>query len=292
MTIIKCKPEITPIFRVVRSNDLLHLRCPSSMRLPPSTSKSLEMEGPQEDSNFGLQNLNSLRVPGAGGATAQPGGATAQRSGAGRCNRPAKEVSPPSSRVLGGATAWLSNFTAFRRTSSDGLSASSRTCDDFNEFPISSRLVPAASPTILRTLKRPSNLTPVSLLCVFWSLPEVHRSITEGSSDDRRKFAGSSREEAIDASEQVAAVEPPKPGGDTAWAQSPSETGRCNRPSQEVAPLGLGLRALAEQCNRLSQAVAPPELGLRALARGATAPDKSWHRLEAKSSSSARRCNR
>ena len=44
MTIIKSKPEITPIFRVVRSNDLLHLRGPSSMRLSPSTSKSLEME--------------------------------------------------------------------------------------------------------------------------------------------------------------------------------------------------------------------------------------------------------
>ena len=35
------------------------------------------------------------------------------------------------------------------------------------------------------------------------SLPEVRRSITEGSSDDRRKFAGSSPEEAIDAPEQV-----------------------------------------------------------------------------------------
>ena len=68
---------------------------------------------PQEDSNFGLQNLNSLRVPGAGGSTAQPGGATAQRSGAGRCNRPAKEVSPPSSRVLGGATAQLGGATAY-----------------------------------------------------------------------------------------------------------------------------------------------------------------------------------
>ena len=41
-----------------------------------------------------------------------------------------------------------------------------------------------------------------------------------------------------------------------------------------MAPLGLGLRALAERCNRLSQAVAPPELGLRALAGGATAPDR------------------
>ena len=36
------------------------------------------------------------------------------------------------------------------------------------------------------------------------SLPEVRRSIAEGSSDDRRKFAGSSTEEAIDAPEQVA----------------------------------------------------------------------------------------
>ena len=36
------------------------------------------------------------------------------------------------------------------------------------------------------------------------SLPKVRRSITEGSSDDRRKFAESSSEEAIDATEQVA----------------------------------------------------------------------------------------
>ena len=36
------------------------------------------------------------------------------------------------------------------------------------------------------------------------SFPEVHKSITEGSSDDRRKFTGSSPEEAIDAPEQVA----------------------------------------------------------------------------------------
>ena len=36
------------------------------------------------------------------------------------------------------------------------------------------------------------------------SLLEVRRSITEGSSDDRRKFDGSSPEEAIDAPEQVA----------------------------------------------------------------------------------------
>ena len=35
------------------------------------------------------------------------------------------------------------------------------------------------------------------------SLPEVRKSITEGSSDDRRKFVGSSLEEAIDAQEQV-----------------------------------------------------------------------------------------
>ena len=35
------------------------------------------------------------------------------------------------------------------------------------------------------------------------SLPEVRRSITEGSSDDRRKFAGNSPEEAIDASGKV-----------------------------------------------------------------------------------------
>ena len=36
------------------------------------------------------------------------------------------------------------------------------------------------------------------------SLSEVRRSITEGSSDDRWKFAGSSPEEVIDAPEQVA----------------------------------------------------------------------------------------
>ena len=39
--------------------------------------------------------------------------------------------------------------------------------------------------------------------CKSRSLPEVRRSITEGSLDDRRKFAGSSLEEAIDAPEQV-----------------------------------------------------------------------------------------
>ena len=38
------------------------------------------------------------------------------------------------------------------------------------------------------------------------SLPEVRRSITEGSSDDRRKFAGNSPEETIDAPEQAAEI--------------------------------------------------------------------------------------
>jgi hypothetical protein len=38
------------------------------------------------------------------------------------------------------------------------------------------------------------------------SLPEVRRSITEGSSDDRQKFAGNSPEEAIDAPEQAAEI--------------------------------------------------------------------------------------
>ena len=38
------------------------------------------------------------------------------------------------------------------------------------------------------------------------SLSEVCRSITEGSSDDRRKFAGSSPEEAIDALKQAAEI--------------------------------------------------------------------------------------
>ena len=36
------------------------------------------------------------------------------------------------------------------------------------------------------------------------SLPKVRRRITEGLSDDRRKFARNSSEEAIDAPEQVA----------------------------------------------------------------------------------------
>ena len=38
------------------------------------------------------------------------------------------------------------------------------------------------------------------------SMPDVRRRITEGLSDDRRKFAGNSPEEAIDASEQAAEV--------------------------------------------------------------------------------------
>ena len=38
------------------------------------------------------------------------------------------------------------------------------------------------------------------------SLPEVRRSITEGSSDDRRKFAGNSPEDAIDVPEQAAEI--------------------------------------------------------------------------------------
>nr|ABF70039.1 hypothetical protein MA4_78I12.80 [Musa acuminata] len=128
----------------------------------------------------------------------------------------------------------------------------------------------------------------------------------DGSSDSRQRFCGNKSEKSMSLSKTLvgtrqvdrlqfnyfAPVEPPKPGGGTAWAQSPSETGWCNRPSQEVAPLGLGLRALAERCNRLSQAVAPPELGLRALAGGATAPDKRWHPTEAQSSSFAKWCNR
>ena len=36
------------------------------------------------------------------------------------------------------------------------------------------------------------------------SMPDVRRRITEGLSDDRRKFAGNSPEEAIDAPEQIA----------------------------------------------------------------------------------------
>ena len=38
------------------------------------------------------------------------------------------------------------------------------------------------------------------------SLSEVRRSITEGSSDDRRKFARSSPEDAIDAPEQAVEI--------------------------------------------------------------------------------------
>ena len=45
MTISKCKPEITPILQWFGQMTYIHLRGPSSMRLPPSTSKSLEMEG-------------------------------------------------------------------------------------------------------------------------------------------------------------------------------------------------------------------------------------------------------
>ncbi|CAL9158885.1 unnamed protein product [Musa hybrid cultivar] len=53
-------------------------------------------------------------------------------------------------------------------------------------------------------------------------------------------------------------VQPPRPGGGTAWAESSSETGRCNRPSQEVAP---------------------PEPSLRARLGGATSLTERWHRL-------------
>ena len=35
------------------------------------------------------------------------------------------------------------------------------------------------------------------------SLPEVRRTITEGSSDDRQKFAGNSPEEAIDVESRI-----------------------------------------------------------------------------------------
>ena len=58
-------------------------------------------------------------------------------------------------------------------------------------------------------------------------------------------------------SQESWAVQPPRLGGGTAWAQSPSETRRCNRPSQVVQPSGLSLRA---------------RLG------GATALDRRWHR--------------
>ena len=144
---MKCKPEIAPILKWFGQVTYIHLRGPSSMRLPPSTSKSLEREGwipllqlftssslsyrfsaRKKEMNtsklktrlaktflrpfsqtiasqkvvisaeiwgvfiglkriqiwapkFGLQNLNSLWVPDAGGATAQRSGATARPFG-------------------------------------------------------------------------------------------------------------------------------------------------------------------------------------------------------------------
>ena len=42
---MKCKPEITQILEWFGQMTYIHLRGPSSMRLPPSTSKSLKMEG-------------------------------------------------------------------------------------------------------------------------------------------------------------------------------------------------------------------------------------------------------
>ena len=42
---MKCKPDIAPILKWFGQMTYIHLRGPSSMRLPPSTSKSLEMEG-------------------------------------------------------------------------------------------------------------------------------------------------------------------------------------------------------------------------------------------------------
>ena len=59
-------------------------------------------------------------------------------------------------------------------------------------------------------------------------------------------------------------------GGSTAQAMSSSETGWCNRPSQEVQPPRAQSPSETGRCNLLCQEVAPPELKFRALPRGAT----------------------
>ena len=53
-----------------------------------------------------------------------------------------------------------------------------------------------------RLAKRSSSELAKWIVAKSRSLPEVRRSITEGSSDDRRKFAGNSPEEVIDAPKQ------------------------------------------------------------------------------------------
>ena len=60
-------------------------------------------------------------------------------------------------------------------------------------------------------------------------------------------------------------MQPPRQGGATAQAKSPSETGRCNRSSQAVQPPRAQSPSETGRCNLLCQAVAPPELKFRAL---------------------------
>ena len=65
-------------------------------------------------------------------------------------------------------------------------------------------------------------------------------------------------------------MQPPRQGGATAQAKSPSETGQCNRSSQAVQPPRAQSPSETGRCNLLCQEVAPPELKFRALPRGAT----------------------
>ena len=74
-------------------------------------------------------------------------------------------------------------------------------------------------------------------------------------------------------------VQPPRPGSSTAQTMSPSETGRCNRPSQEVAPPRAQSPSETGRCNLFRQEVAPPELKFRALPGGATSPVRRCNRL-------------
>nr|ABF70144.1 hypothetical protein MA4_112I10.6 [Musa acuminata] len=106
------------------------------------------------------------------------------------------------------------------------------------------------------------------------SLPsEARRNLPSGSSPSPgvcRKSAGASPRE----------VQPPRPGGGTAWAKPSSETGRCNLSSREVAPPELSLRArLGDATSLAEREVAPPELSLRARLGGATSLAERWHRL-------------
>jgi len=149
MTISKCKPEITPILKWFGQMTYIHLRGPSSMRLPPSTSKSLEMEGQipllqlftsgslsyrfsarKKEVNTSKMKTRLAKTflrPFSQTIAVQKVVFSTETWGVfiglkriqiwapkiwillcsrcWRCHRPAQEVSPPSSRVLGGATA-------------------------------------------------------------------------------------------------------------------------------------------------------------------------------------------